>query len=138
MYISVAFGDIQRDTEKFLQLLTAQQLSARTIGNDPARLHHHHPFDLGNQIAEVMRDDDDPCAGLCKVPHRLPKLVLREKVETRARFIQYQRTGIVNQGPRYQQPPRFAGGEFLEVALCKMSRLQLCKDFIRLVRSSRA
>jgi hypothetical protein len=88
-----------------------------TVGVDAAFGHEHHTFDFRDDVGEIMRDHDDPNAGLGKRTHGFAQAVSREEIERIAGLVEQQGSRLVHESACDQNPPGFAGGHFLHLTI---------------------
>ncbi len=99
MVVAVAFGEFDRAPEKRRQRTSGQQIRLGSIGEDAPFAHEYHPVDFGDDVGQVVRDQEKRDAGLRQLAHGLPEFTLCEDVEAVAWFVEQQRAWAVDEGP---------------------------------------
>ena len=79
------------DAEQRGQPLRRQHLRFRPVGEHAPSLQHHDALDLGDDLADVVRHEHDPHAGVGERGHRAEQRGVRGDVERIARLVEQQR-----------------------------------------------
>ena len=96
--IAVALGQIDFDPEQVFNRFLRKQFLARAVRHDSSSLHHYNAVDLGNDIAEMMRHQENRDSRLRQTPHRFSQLMLSGEIKTSGRLIQKQHLGVAGDG----------------------------------------
>jgi len=88
--------------------LRCEHLRLRSIGEHATLLQHHDALDLRDDLADVMRHEDDADPIARQRRHRAEQCRMRGNVERIARLVEEQRSGIVDEGAGDEHPLRLA------------------------------
>ncbi len=94
--------------EQPAQARRCQHVVRRPVAGNAALVEQHDAGDLGHDVGEVVRDEDEARAPARKRPHRGAHLVRRAEVQARHRLVENQRAWFVDERAADQQPAPFA------------------------------
>src|SRR5713226_3474919 len=124
MVVAVASRDVHANSEEAGDLFRLKQVFLASVGLNPSATHQDDAIDLGDDVGEVVSDQDDSNPRLGKRAHRFTKTMLRENIEAVARLVEHQRLRIVYQRPGNQYALRLSGRHFRNGALGQMRHSQ--------------
>jgi len=124
MVKSIAFKDLQRAPKKVREVRRLQDVFLAPIRFDDPISEQNHSFYLRNDVVQVVchKQQSDPAGG--QRSQVIPDFVQRRQIEARRRLIQEQSRWVVNERPRNQQPPRFAGRELIKPSIGEVPDIQ--------------
>src|ERR1700680_2289253 len=98
MIIAVAPRQLHRQPKKFRQPFRGKEWVLTAIREHLAIAQKNHAIDFGNDVRQMMSDQQNARAGLRQLPQNVSELERRVNVQAIAWLIQQQRQGIVYQG----------------------------------------
>jgi hypothetical protein len=91
--VAVSFFDRDADPEQVAQPSRREHLTRAARGGDPTFLEQDDLFDLGDDLVDVMRDEDERRASSRDLADALHEIVARRQIQARRRLVEHQRTG---------------------------------------------
>ena len=105
-------ADADWGIEKFAELWRGEEFFAGTIADDATVAHQDHPFNLGQDVAQMMSDQDEAGAFRGQATQGVAQFALRGQVKGVGGLIEQQLAGPVNEGASDEDAALFAGGHF--------------------------
>ncbi len=130
MIVPVAACHRDRAAVQRAQRRRRQHLRGRSVCGDPAPLEQYHAPDLGDDVGQVVGDEEKARALLCECPHRRAHLVRGAEVETRHRLVEDQRAGPMNEGASDQQAPRLTGRHPGQESIREVGQSEPCQHLV--------
>ena len=91
-----------------------EELFAWAVGEDAALLHEDNAVDFGEDVSEVMRDEDEPGAFLREAAHGFAELALGGEIEGVGWLVEEKLVWAMDEGARDEDAALFSGGHFAD------------------------
>lgn len=78
---SIEFGEVDGGVEEVGEGWSGEELGAGAIGDDAASLHEEDAADFGDDVGDVVGDEEEVDAGLGEGSEEVAELALGEEVE---------------------------------------------------------
>ena len=112
-----------------LSLGRGQQFCAGSVAHDAAVAHENDALDLGQNVAEMMRHQDEAGALCGQAAKDLAQFALRGQIERIGRLIEKKLARAVHQCARDEDAALLAGRHFADELLGEMQRLHPLQRF---------
>jgi hypothetical protein len=124
MVKSIALKDFERASKKVRKAVRLQNVFLAPVRFDSPISEQNHPFDLRNNVVQMMCHKQEPDPARSKSPQMVSHLMERRQVKACRWLIEEQSRWVVNQSPGNQKPARFTGRELIEPSIGKTPNLQ--------------
>ena len=108
---------------------SGQQVGFWTIGGDASVLHHQDAVDLGDDIGDVVGDEQDASSLLCEFAEQVAEISLSGQVEGVGGFVEEEHAGGGYQSASYHDAALLACGHFAYGLGCEAG----CVDLVEYV-----
>jgi len=116
MEIAVAAGEIDARLEEAGESGGLKDFALGAVGQDFSGAHEDDALDFGNDVGDVMGDQDDANAGLGERSHGLAETVLRGDIEGVGGLVEDEGARLVDESAGDEDALGFAGREFVHGA----------------------
>ncbi len=108
---------------------SGQQVGFWTVGGDASVLHHEDAVDLGDDIGDVVGDEQDASSLLREFAEQVTQIGLGGQVEGIGGFVEEQHAGGGYQGAAYQDTALLACGHFAYGLGSEVGCIDLMENF---------
>ena len=126
-------ADADRGVEELAEARFGEQFVARAVGDDAAVAHEDDALDFGQDVAEVMGDEDEAGAFGGEAAQGFAQLALGGEVERVGWLVEEQLPRTVDEGARDEDAALFSGGHFADELIGEMRGFHALEGFTRAV-----
>ena len=116
----VVAADADTGVEELAEARLGEQLSARAVADDAAAAHEDDAIDLGQDVAEVMRDEDEAGAFGGEAAQGFAEFALRGEVERVGWLVEEELARAMHERAGDEDAALFSGGHFADELLGEM------------------